>query len=239
MSQHDESIIAECRRPRLEAGGRSAIFGGSASFDEHSDPRIVDPQISRFCRTWLFSGCRLHGSGQLGYRPSGRLHVRLYAALGYFIIKPDRDWAQACRDHFSKPVVIGLWLLAELAIAACDLAEVIGSAIALHLMFGIPIIYGVIITVVDVFIVLLLQNKGFRYIENLVVLLIATIGGCFLVELRLSKPDMGGIARGFIPTSELRGRHRTAGPKPIVTRNGRNNSPSTNRLCRLIRGANG
>ncbi|MFB9327206.1 Nramp family divalent metal transporter [Paenibacillus aurantiacus] len=134
---------------------------------------------------------------------SNLIAILLQALAGKLGIVTGRDLAQACRDHFSKPVVIGLWLLAELAIAACDLAEVIGSAIALHLLFGIPIIYGVIITVVDVFIVLMLQNKGFRYIEILVVLLIVTIGGCFLVELILSKPDMGGIARGFIPTSEL------------------------------------
>lgn len=134
---------------------------------------------------------------------SNLIAILLQALAGKLGIVTGRDLAQACRDHFSKPVVIGLWLLAELAIAACDLAEVIGSAIALHLLFGIPIIYGVIITVVDVIIILLLQNKGFRYIEILVVLLIATIGGCFLVELILSQPDMKGIAQGFIPTSDL------------------------------------
>src|SRR3954471_8273954 len=93
-----------------------------------------------------------------------------------------RDLAQACRDHYSKPAAIFLWLLCELAIAACDLAEVIGSAIALNLLFKIPLVVGVLITAMDVLAVLYLQNKGFRYIEALVVVLILTIGGCFLVE---------------------------------------------------------
>ena len=98
-----------------------------------------------------------------------------------------RDLAQACRDHFSRPVSFALWVVCELAIAACDLAEVIGSAIALNLLFGIPLLAGVCITACDVLIVLLLQNKGFRYIEALVISLIAIIGGCFLWELVASQ----------------------------------------------------
>src|SRR5262245_35635982 len=86
-----------------------------------------------------------------------------------------RDLAQACRDHYSRPVVIGLWILCEIAIAACDLAEVIGSAIALNLLFGIPVVFGVLITASDVVIVLFLQHKGFRYVEALVASLIAVI----------------------------------------------------------------
>ncbi len=96
-----------------------------------------------------------------------------------------------------------LWVLCELAIAACDLAEVIGSAIALKLLFGIPLIYGVIITALDVLVVLLLQNKGFRYIETLVIVLILTIGACFATEIFLSKPDVGGILKGFVPSKEI------------------------------------
>jgi len=111
-----------------------------------------------------------------------------------------RDLAQACRDHFSPPVSFALWLVCELAIAACDLAEVIGSAIALNLLFGIPLIVGVCITALDVLVVLLLQNKGFRYIEALVISLIAIIGGCFLWELVASRPDLLGIAKGFVPS---------------------------------------
>jgi manganese transport protein len=114
-----------------------------------------------------------------------------------------RDLAQACRDHFSAPVSFALWIVCELAIAACDLAEVIGSAIALNLLFGIPLIVGVCITALDVLVVLLLQNKGFRYIEALVISLIAIIGGCFLWELVASRPDLLGIAKGFVPSSRI------------------------------------
>src|SRR5215212_7935446 len=100
-----------------------------------------------------------------------------------------RDLAQACRDHYSKPTVWFLWILCELAIAACDLAEVVGSAIALQLLFGIPLVWGCIITALDVMIVLLLQNRGFRYLEAVVITLIATIGTCFAVELFIAKPN--------------------------------------------------
>ena len=118
-------------------------------------------------------------------------------------IATGRDLAQACRDHYSRPVVWFLWVLCELAIAACDLAEIIGSAIALQLLFGIPLLWGCIITVVDVMIVLLLQHRGFRYLEAVVLTLMLTIGGCFAVELYLAKPDMGGILNGFVPTAEI------------------------------------
>ena len=114
-----------------------------------------------------------------------------------------RDLAQACRDHYPRPVVWALWVLCELAIAACDLAEVVGSAIALQLLFGIPLVWGCIITCLDVMIVLFLQNKGFRYVEALVVALILTIGGCFLAEMLFAKPDLVGIAHGFIPSAEI------------------------------------
>ncbi|GAB6991256.1 Nramp family divalent metal transporter [Paenibacillus pini] len=121
----------------------------------------------------------------------------LSARLG---IATGRDLAQACRDHYSKPVSMGLWVLCELAIAACDLAEVIGSAIALQLLFGMPLIAGVLVTSLDVMLVLLLQNKGFRQIEVLVISFIAVIILCFGVELFLSKPDLGQVMGGFIPT---------------------------------------
>src|SRR5246127_1917333 len=110
-----------------------------------------------------------------------------------------RDLAQACRDHYSTPTVWFLWILCELAIAACDLAEVVGSAIGLQLLFGIPLVWGCIITALDVVAVLYLQQKGFRYIEALVITLIVTIATCFGGELIFSKPDLGGILLGFIP----------------------------------------
>ena len=114
-----------------------------------------------------------------------------------------RDLAQACRDHYSRPTVWFLWILCELAIAACDLAEVVGSAIGLQLLFGIPLVWGCVITAFDVMIVLLLQHRGFRHIEALVIMLILTIGGCFAVELFMAKPDLGGVFAGFIPRLEI------------------------------------
>jgi len=114
-----------------------------------------------------------------------------------------RDLAQACRDHYSRPTVWFLWVLCEIAIAACDLAEVIGSAIALQLLFGIPLVWGCCITCIDVLAVLFLQQKGFRYIEALVLTLILTIGGCFAAEMFFSKPDLDGILHGFIPNVEI------------------------------------
>src|SRR6185369_2669964 len=124
----------------------------------------------------------------------------LCAKLG---IVTGRDLAQACRDHYSKPVAVVLWSLCELAICACDLAEVIGSAIALNLLLGIPLIWGVCITAGDVLVVMYLQNKGFRYIEALVVSLILLIGGCFLAEIIFAKPDLAEVARGFVPRLEI------------------------------------
>ena len=114
-----------------------------------------------------------------------------------------RDLAQACRDDYPRPAVWALWVLCEAAIAACDLAEVVGSAIGLQLLFGIPLVWGCLITALDVLIVLFLQNKGFRYVEALVIALILTIGGCFLAELIFAKPDLGGVAFGFLPSAGI------------------------------------
>ncbi len=110
-----------------------------------------------------------------------------------------RDLAQACRDHYPKAVVWFLWILCEIAIAACDLAEVVGSAIGLQLLFGIPLVWGCIITALDVLLVLYLQTRGFRYIEAIVITLIAIIGSCFTLELIFSKPSLAGVALGFVP----------------------------------------
>ncbi len=114
-----------------------------------------------------------------------------------------RDLAQACRDHYSKPVSMFLWILCELAIAACDLAEVIGSAIALNLLFGIPLVAGILITALDVMIVLFLQNKGFRILECIVASLIIIIGGCFGYEMIVSHPEWLGVAANLVPRPEI------------------------------------
>lgn len=124
----------------------------------------------------------------------------LAARLG---IASGRDLAQACRDRYSRRTTYVLWFLAEIAIAATDLAEVIGSAIALKLLFGLPMAIGVVLTSLDVFIVLYLQQHRFRYVEALVVLLIAGIAGAFAIELFLSKPAWLQVLGGFVPTTEL------------------------------------
>ncbi|MGE5754016.1 MAG: Nramp family divalent metal transporter [Deltaproteobacteria bacterium] len=111
-----------------------------------------------------------------------------------------RDLAQACRDRYPAPVNVALWILCEVAIAATDLAEVLGSAIGLQLLFGIPLIYGVLITALDTFLILFFHQAGIRKMEAFILVMVGTIGGCFLVETVITRPDLPGIARGFLPT---------------------------------------
>jgi manganese transport protein len=134
---------------------------------------------------------------------SNLMAILLQALSARLGIASGRDLAQACRDSFSQPVTIVLWLLCEVAIAACDLAEVIGAAIALNLLFGLPLIWGVSLTALDVLIVLFLQHRGFRYVEALVIALICLIAGSFAIELWLSRPTLTGVAAGFIPRGEI------------------------------------
>ncbi|MGI8546845.1 MAG: Nramp family divalent metal transporter [Gemmatimonadaceae bacterium] len=114
-----------------------------------------------------------------------------------------RDLAQACRDAYSRPVAIGLWLSAEVGIVACDIAEVLGAAIALNLLFHLPLVWGVALTALDVLIVLALQHRGFRIIELFVITLILTMMVIFGLEIAFSRPDWGGVFRGFIPTTQI------------------------------------
>ena len=124
----------------------------------------------------------------------------LAAKLG---IVTGRDLAQACRDNYSRPVGYFLWVMCELAIIACDLAEVIGTAIALQLLFGLPLVYGVCLTAFDVILILLLQQRGFRKLEAFIIALLIIIAGCFAYELALSQPAIGDVLRGFVPTPEI------------------------------------
>ena len=124
----------------------------------------------------------------------------LAAKLG---IVTGRDLAQACRDHYTRPVSLVLWFLCEVAIAACDLAEVIGSAIALNLLFGLPLAWGVVLTTLDVLVVLYFQNKGFRIIESLVAGLTVLIFGCFVYEIIVSQPDWMALAHGLVPQPQV------------------------------------
>ena len=124
----------------------------------------------------------------------------LSARLG---IATGRDLAQACHDHYSAPVSFGLWLLAELAICATDLAEIIGTAIALNLLFGLPLAWGVVITVADVLLILMLQARGFRYMEALIVSQMLVIGGCFVYLVVTSNPEWAKVAADFVPSPEI------------------------------------
>src|SRR5216110_1962401 len=147
----------------------------------------------------------LSGGAQFGYSLLAVVMIsnlmaimlqHLFIKLG---IATGRDLAQACREHYPTPIAWFLWIICELAIAACDLAEVVGSAIGLQLLFKIPLVWGCLITASDVMLVLYLQTKGFRYIEAIVIALIAVIGTCFAAELIFSKPSLTGILSGFVP----------------------------------------
>jgi manganese transport protein len=125
-----------------------------------------------------------------------RLSLKLGIVTGH-------DLAQSCRLHYGKAAAIPLWIAAEIAIAACDLAEVIGSAVAINLLFHLPLLAGVLITTLDVLLLLMLQQRGFRYIEALVIVLIGTIAACFGLEIIFSKPELAGVLSGFIPSSSV------------------------------------
>jgi len=151
----------------------------------------------------------LAGGAKFGYTLlsvimlSNLMAILLQALAARLGIASGRDLAQACRDSYSRPATIVLWILCEIAIAACDLAEVIGAAIALNLLFHLPLIWGVVLTALDVLVVLFLQHRGFRYVEALVVGLILLIAASFAIELWWARPDFAGVAIGFIPRPEV------------------------------------
>ena len=151
----------------------------------------------------------LQGGAQFGYTLLSVVLAANFIAilLQHLCVKlgvaTGRDLAQACRDAYPAPAVWFLWILAEIGIAACDLAEVVGSAIGLQLLFGIPLVWGCAITAADVLVILFLQNKGFRFIEALVITLIGTIGAAFALELIFSKPEWGAVLGGFVPRAEI------------------------------------
>src|SRR3984893_5054207 len=151
----------------------------------------------------------LAGGARFGYvllsviMISNLMAILLQALALRLGIASGRDLAQACRDSYSRPVTIVLWILCEIAIAACDLAEVLGAAIALNLLVGLPLIWGVSLTALDVLLVLFLQHRGFRYVESLVGSPILLIAGSFAIELWLSRPTLTGVAAGFIPRAVI------------------------------------
>ncbi|GGB24625.1 divalent metal cation transporter MntH [Sphingomonas metalli] len=134
---------------------------------------------------------------------SNLMAIVLQALAARLGVAAGLDLAQACRAHFPRSVSLVLWLLCEIAIVACDLAEVLGTAIALKLLFGLPLVWGVIVTAVDVFLILALQRFGFRRLEAFIIALLAIIAACFAFELALARPDAGAILRGLVPTSEI------------------------------------
>jgi len=186
---------------------------------------VAIPGLSRWRKALAFAGpgflvavgymdpgnwaTSLAGGSAFGYKLlsvvviSNLLAILLQALAAKLGIATGRDLAQAVRDSYSRPAVIMHWLLCELAIAACDLAEVIGSAIALNLLFHIPIVIGVLLTGLDVLIILVLQHRGYRTLEALVIALIGTIGVCFVFEIVISRPDLAATARGLLPSADI------------------------------------
>ena len=151
----------------------------------------------------------LGGGSRFGYTLlsavliSSLMAIFLQALSAKLGIATGRDLAQACREHYSRRTGIALWVLCEIAIAACDLAEVLGSAIALKLLFGLPLLAGVLLTGLDVLLVLALQGRGFRVLETLVITLIMTIAGCFAYEIFFARPLWIEAARGFLPVADI------------------------------------
>src|SRR3978361_1887391 len=151
----------------------------------------------------------LAGGSQFGYTLlfvallSNIMAIILQSLCARLAIGTGKDLAQACRDAFPHWIAWPLWALAEIAICATDLAEVVGTAIGLNLIFGIPLEIGILITTLDVFLILFLQNKGFRWIEAFIISLLGVIAVFFLLQIVLASPDWGGVLRGFAPTTEL------------------------------------
>jgi manganese transport protein len=151
----------------------------------------------------------LAGGSKFGYSLltiallSNMMAILLQALCARLGIGAGRDLAQACRDAFPRAVSWPLWVLTEIAICATDLAEVIGTAIGLNLLFGVPLEIGVIITALDVFLILWMQNLGFRWVEAFVVTLLGVIALCFAIQIAMADPDWGAVIRGFAPTTEI------------------------------------
>lgn len=202
-----------------------SVSGAESGDGSYTGSLTVPTDASRFRKLLAFTGpgflvavgymdpgnwaTDIAGGSQFGYRLlfvivlSNLMAVVLQTLSGKLGLVTGKDLAQACRERFNPAVVAVLWVLAELAIAATDLAEVIGSAIALNLLFGIPILYGVIITAVDVLLILLLQNRGVRTLESIVIVLMGTIAICFGIDLFMAHPSSSGIMQGLIPDAEV------------------------------------
>ena len=193
---------------------RQTIFGGGPSVGAHSHQPVVAATV-RLRRAGLSRVGGLYGPGnwatdiqggsQFGYEliwvllMSNAMAVLLQTLSARLGLVTGRDLAQACHDDYPQAINYILFVLCEIAIAACDLAEVLGSAIGLNLLFGIPVLWGVLITGCDVLLLLVIQHFGIRKLEAFILMLVATIGLCFLVKIFLCKPSVGGIVAGFVP----------------------------------------
>lgn len=216
-------MAMDARVPKVFTGWASS--GGEVSLSDVHRTVVVRGQSSTWRRAVAFVGpgylvavgymdpgnwaTSLAGGSKFGYAllvvalVSNIMAIVLQSLCARLAIASGRDLAQACRDAFPKPVAYVLWALAEVAIIATDIAEVIGTAIGLNLLFGIPLEIGVVITALDVFLILYLQKLGFRWVEALVIALLAVIAACFVVQIALADPNWGDVIRGFAPTAEI------------------------------------
>ena len=209
-------------KAEVETGWRGDRGEGSLS-DVHRSVPLAAPGTWRRAAAFLGPGymvavgymdpgnwaTSLAGGSRFGYTllvvalVSNLMAIILQSLCARLAIASRRDLAQACRDAFPRPVALVLWLLAEIAIIATDIAEVIGTAIGLNLLFGIPLEIGVVITALDVFLILYLQKLGFRWVEALVIALLGVIAVCFGVQIALADPNWGEVIRGFAPTTQI------------------------------------
>src|SRR6202142_1794737 len=205
-----ESALKKVRSPSLPESYRSVPILAGASFFRKmiafAGPGYLVAVGYMDPGNWATD---LGGGSRYGYTLlsavliSSLMAIFLQALSAKLGIATGRDLAQACREHYSRRTTAVLWVLCEIAIAACDLAEVLGSAIALKLLFGLPLLAGVLLTGFDVLLVLALQGRGFRVLETLVITLIMTIGACFAYEIFFARPLWIEAARGFIPTFQI------------------------------------
>jgi manganese transport protein len=187
----------------VQVAGKGSVFRRALSF---AGPGYLVAVGYMDPGNWATS---IAGGAQFGYAllavalMSNIMAIILQSLCSRLAIGSGRDLAQACRDAFPKPVAFVLWVFAEIAIIATDIAEVVGTAIGLNLLFGIPLELGVIITALDVFLILWLQRLGFRWIEAFIIALLGVIFVCFFVQIALADPQWGEVIRGFAPTVEI------------------------------------
>ena len=197
-----EASLSDVHRS-IDVAGRSTTWKKAAAF---IGPGYLVAVGYMDPGNWATS---LAGGAKFGYTllvvalVSNIMAITLQALCARLAIGSGRDLAQACRDAYPAPVAYLLWFLAEIAIIATDIAEVIGTAIGLNLLFGIPLEIGVIITALDVFLILYLQKLGFRWVEALIMTLLGVIAVCFAVQIAMADPDWAGVIRGFAPTTEI------------------------------------